>query len=235
MLKPWKWYGVCIAAGLVVGGGIVGYVRYQRPASPAASAGGVVPLSSAQEPQSTPAGDRLSVSATSDGNVLGTQGAVGSGTGNSTIGGNPAGSKNSTTSSGSGSSDGTTAGGVSLPGPDGFRVYEQYAKEQHAYFIDVVKGSGEAVALEKKVVVNYRGWLTDGTLFDESYSGGKPFGFIEGAHNVIQGWEEGLFGMKVGGTRRLIVPAAAGYGAQAQGKIPANSMLIFDVELLAVQ
>jgi hypothetical protein len=124
----------------------------------------------------------------------------------------------------------------SLPGPTEFGQYEQYNKNPSALFIDVLGGKGMEVKLGSKLTVQYKGWLTNGKEFDESYARGQAFTFQEGSHAVIKGWEEGLFGMKAGGKRRLVIPAAEGYGSSGQGTaIPPNSLLIFDVELVAVQ
>ena len=86
------------------------------------------------------------------------------------------------------------------------------------------------------VDVHYTGWLLDGTKFDSSVDRGKPFSFHLGAGEVIRGWDEGVAGMKVGGKRKLRIPAELGYGARgAGGVIPGNATLIFDVELLGVK
>jgi FKBP-type peptidyl-prolyl cis-trans isomerase len=83
--------------------------------------------------------------------------------------------------------------------------------------------------------VHYTGWLVDGTKFDSSIDAGSPFTFTIGAGRVIRGWEEGVAGMRVGGTRKLIIPPQLGYGAQGYPPvIPENATLIFDVELLAI-
>ena len=100
---------------------------------------------------------------------------------------------------------------------------------------DITPGSGAAAGANSSVVVEYTGWLQDGTSFDSSRkAGGMPFPVQLGAGAVIHGWDEGVPGMKVGGVRRLVIPPSLGYGAQAQGPIPANSTLTFDIELLAV-
>ena len=102
--------------------------------------------------------------------------------------------------------------------------------------IDVRKGSGAEAVPGKTVVVDYRGTLLNGTQFDASYDRGEPFSFVLGSGQVIQGWDKGVAGMKVGGKRRLIIPPDLGYGAQgAGGAIPPNATLIFEVELKAVQ
>lgn len=104
-----------------------------------------------------------------------------------------------------------------------------------AYY-DIVSGEGATPANGQTVTVNYSGWLEDGTMFDSSVTRGEPFSFTLGNGSVIQGWEEGLVGMKVGGKRQLIVPADLAYGETGAGStIPANATLIFDIELLDVQ
>ena len=99
---------------------------------------------------------------------------------------------------------------------------------------DLKVGSGTEAVSGKKITVNYRGTLTDGTEFDSSYDK-SPFTFTLGAGDVIEGWDKGFDGMKVGGKRKLTIPPEMGYGAQAVGKIPANSTLVFEVELLKVE
>ena len=104
---------------------------------------------------------------------------------------------------------------------------------------EVVEGSGAAAAAGQQVSVHYTGWLTDGVIkgrkFDSSKDRGDPFEFPLGAGHVIKGWDEGVQGMKVGGTRMLTIPPALGYGARgAGGVIPPNATLLFEVELLKV-
>ncbi len=102
---------------------------------------------------------------------------------------------------------------------------------------DEVVGTGALAAAGDTVTVNYVGSLTDGTVFDASANHGTAgFTFTLGAGQVIKGWDEGIVGMRVGGTRKLVIPAALAYGNQAVGNvIPANSTLVFTVELLKVQ
>jgi FKBP-type peptidyl-prolyl cis-trans isomerase len=100
---------------------------------------------------------------------------------------------------------------------------------------DQTVGTGDEAVVGKSVTVNYKGTLTDGTEFDSSYGRNQPFSFNLGSGQVIQGWEQGVQGMKVGGKRKLTIPPSLGYGAQATGKIPANSTLIFEIELLSVK
>ena len=100
---------------------------------------------------------------------------------------------------------------------------------------DISEGSGAAAAAGQHVTVHYTGWLTDGTKFDSSKDRNDPFDFPLGARHVIAGWDEGVQGMKVGGTRKLTIPPQLGYGARgAGGVIPPNATLVFEVELLGV-
>jgi FKBP-type peptidyl-prolyl cis-trans isomerase len=100
----------------------------------------------------------------------------------------------------------------------------------------IKQGHGATAKAGQKVTVHYTGWLANGTKFDSSVDRGQPFQFDLGAHQVIQGWDEGVAGMKIGEKRKLTIPSALGYGAQgAGGVIPPNATLIFDVELLGVQ
>ena len=109
-------------------------------------------------------------------------------------------------------------------------------------YIDTIVGTGAEAAAGAYVQVHYTGWLYNdgaadkkGAKFDSSKDRGDPFAFDLGAGSVIKGWDEGVQGMKVGGARTLIIPAALGYGARgAGGVIPPNATLMFDVELLAV-
>jgi FKBP-type peptidyl-prolyl cis-trans isomerase len=101
---------------------------------------------------------------------------------------------------------------------------------------DEVQGTGTTAAPGDTVTVNYVGKLTNGQIFDASANHGDTgFTFRLGAGQVIKGWDQGIVGMKVGGKRLLVIPADLAYGAQAVGSIPANSTLVFEVELLNVQ
>ncbi len=100
---------------------------------------------------------------------------------------------------------------------------------------DLAVGSGRAAKNGDCLVVKYYGTLLDGTVFDENYDKPSAFAFQLGQGQVIQGWDQGLVGMKVGGERRLDIPANLAYGDQASGSIPANSPLVFQVKLLRIQ
>jgi len=104
---------------------------------------------------------------------------------------------------------------------------------------NTVVGSGDLAQAGQRVSVHYTGWLyqngEQGSQFDSSKDRGQPFVFPLGAGHVIKGWDEGVQGMAVGGTRRLVIPPELGYGARgAGGVIPPNATLLFEVELLAV-
>ncbi|MCR4328249.1 MAG: FKBP-type peptidyl-prolyl cis-trans isomerase [Patescibacteria group bacterium] len=99
---------------------------------------------------------------------------------------------------------------------------------------DLVAGMGAEAKAGDKVTVHYTGTLADGTVFDSSKTRGTPFTFTLGVGQVIKGWDEGFAGMKIGGTRKLVIPPGLAYGAQQVGPIPPNSTLTFEVELLEV-
>ena len=101
---------------------------------------------------------------------------------------------------------------------------------------DLSAGQGAEATPGTTAVVHYTGWLTDGQKFDSSRDRGEPFAFRLGSGQVIAGWDEGVAGMKVGGRRKLVIPASLGYGqAGAPPVIPPGATLVFDVELLQVQ
>lgn len=97
-------------------------------------------------------------------------------------------------------------------------------------------GDGATAKTGDAVTVNYTGWLTDGTKFDSSIDRSQTFDFTIGAGSVIAGWEEGVVGMRVNGTRLLVIPPELGYGATGSGAtIPPNATLIFEVQLVAIK
>ena len=100
---------------------------------------------------------------------------------------------------------------------------------------DQINGDGDEAVAGKTVEVHYTGWLTDGTQFDSSHDRNDTFSFKLGAGQVIQGWDQGVAGMKVGGARKLTIPPGMGYGESgAGGVIPPNATLVFKVELISV-
>lgn len=101
--------------------------------------------------------------------------------------------------------------------------------------IDLVEGTGDVVPAQATITAHYTGALVvDGTIFQSSHDSGQPATF--GLYQVIAGWTQGVPGMKVGGTRRLIIPSALAYGSRrAAANIPPNSDLVFDIELLEIQ
>jgi len=109
--------------------------------------------------------------------------------------------------------------------------------EDGLQIIDEIIGTGAEAKARDVVSVNYVGTLLDGKKFDSSYDRNQPFSFVLGTGQVIKGWDEGVAGMKIGGKRKLIIPPALAYGDQniGDGLIPANSTLIFEVELLGIQ
>ena len=101
---------------------------------------------------------------------------------------------------------------------------------------DLQVGNGAAVKAGDTISVNYTGWLADGTKFDSSIDRGQPSDFAIGVGNVIAGWDEGIVGMRVNGTRLLVIPPSLGYGTAGFGStIPANATLTFEVQLVAIK
>ena len=99
----------------------------------------------------------------------------------------------------------------------------------------ITNGDGAVPKQGDTVTVHYTGWLTDGTKFDSSLDRDEPFSFVLGIGQVIQGWEQGVAGMRVGGKARLTIPPQLAYGEQGYpGAIPPNATLVFEVELLSV-
>jgi FKBP-type peptidyl-prolyl cis-trans isomerase FkpA len=134
-------------------------------------------------------------------------------------------------------------GDVTSPGADdvtyapelGINLSQMTRTASGLYYQDVTVGDGTAATSGRGVLVLYRGWLSNGTLFDERQDPDDPIGFTLGIGEVIRGWDEGLVGMREGGTRKLVIPPALAYGDQRNGPIPANSVLVFEVTLLDVQ
>lgn len=106
---------------------------------------------------------------------------------------------------------------------------------QELQITDLVIGEGKAAVKGALITAHYTGWLEDGTKFDSSHDRGQPFQCVIGVRRVIQGWDIGMMGMKVGGKRTLHVPAHLAYGQRQVGPyIKPNSNLIFEIELLEV-
>ena len=133
-------------------------------------------------------------------------------------------------------------------GQAGPRVARAYAEElgvdldamtrrpDGLYVQDLREGTGARVDSGDVVVVHYTGWLPSGTKFDSSHDRGRPLTDLAiGYGRVIDGWDRGLVGMRAGGQRRLVIPPELGYGATRTGPIPANSTLVFDLELVDVE
>jgi peptidylprolyl isomerase/FKBP-type peptidyl-prolyl cis-trans isomerase FkpA len=96
------------------------------------------------------------------------------------------------------------------------------------------EGEGQEAEVGDEVSVHYTGTLKDGTKFDSSYDRGEPYTFVLGIGAVIQGWDQGIVGMKVGEKRRLEIPSELGYGEAGNGSIPGNAGLIFETELVSI-
>lgn len=102
-------------------------------------------------------------------------------------------------------------------------------------YVEIKEGTGATPKTGQLVEVHYTGWLEDGEKFDSSKERGKTFEFMIGKGRVIKGWDEGVATMKVGGTRKLIIPSKLGYGSQGAGNvIPPDATLIFEVELIGI-
>src|SRR5579862_8289675 len=114
-------------------------------------------------------------------------------------------------------------------------VKGQMVTQYSMKYIDVQAGAGKPAEPGMVYLVQYTGWLTDGTQFDSSRDRPEPFSFEQGKRRVIPGWDAGFEGMRVGGKRRLFIPYQLAYGEKGRGKIPPKAELIFDVELMDVQ
>lgn len=99
---------------------------------------------------------------------------------------------------------------------------------------DLKVGTGLTLEKDAKMVVHYKGSLTDGTEFANSYKSGKPLVILFGNGELIKGWEEGMKGMRIGGVRKLTIPPHLGYGNRGLRNIPPNSTLIFEVKLVDI-
>lgn len=141
---------------------------------------------------------------------------------------------------GGGDSEGAAVGGepaeVSYAPELGVSLDQMTRTSSGLYLRDLQPGAGQAAQAGNQVTVHYTGWQPNGEQFDSSRDLGQPFTFTLGAGEVIDGWDEGVQGMRVGGRRSLVVPPALGYGEDgAGGVIPPNATLVFDVELLEMR
>jgi peptidylprolyl isomerase len=128
---------------------------------------------------------------------------------------------------------GLEAGQEKLPVPE---AYKTEGKVSELQTTDLQEGTGAAAKNGDCLVMKYYGTLaSNGTKFDENFTSDQGFKFQLGSGQVIKGWDEGLVGIKQGGTRRLVIPADKAYGAQAAGSIPANSDLVFVVKLESIK
>jgi peptidylprolyl isomerase len=129
--------------------------------------------------------------------------------------------------------DGSIATTETLTAPE---VYKPSGTASALETTDLEVGSGATAAEGDCLQMKYYGTLaSDGTMFDENYTKSTLLQFQLGAGQVITGWDQGLVGMKVGSTRRLVIPASLGYGTEASGSIPANSDLVFVVKLVSIK
>jgi FKBP-type peptidyl-prolyl cis-trans isomerase len=146
----------------------------------------------------------------------------------------------SSSSSDQGSSSSSDSSSSSAVNPSTFSQYQKYVNNPDALFGDIKVGTGTLVADNQKVSISYQGYLTNGNMFSESSTDSNgdpaPFTFTFGSNSVIPGLEEGMAGMKVGGIRLIIIPPSLGYGNNPpSSSIPANSVLIFEVQLLSAE
>jgi hypothetical protein len=119
--------------------------------------------------------------------------------------------------------------------PDlGINISEMKLHPSGVLWDDDPVGEGDSLGVDMTAVVHYSGWLPDGTLIDTSREG-EPFRFRVGAGEVIDAWDIGVVGMRVGGTRRLVIPSDLGYGSAGIGIVPPNAILVFAIELLEIR
>ena len=131
----------------------------------------------------------------------------------------------------------TVGSTTSMTGIPEYNPDELVSTASGLQYLDIETGTGDNPQTGQTVSVHYTGWLTDGTKFDSSVDRGQPFEFPLGTGSVIQGWDEGVAGMQVGGTRLLVIPSDLAYGQTGAGGglIPGGATLVFQVELLALK
>jgi FKBP-type peptidyl-prolyl cis-trans isomerase FkpA len=102
------------------------------------------------------------------------------------------------------------------------------------YYRDLTVGTGAVAQSGHRLAVHYKGWLSTGLMFEQLQPPAAPFVFVVGQRRVITGWEQGIPGMREGGTRQLVIPPGLAYGREGQGSIPGNAILVFEVSLVSV-
>ena len=122
-----------------------------------------------------------------------------------------------------------------IPKPQVVADEDYVVTESGMKVYDITVGDGDLASTGDQVAVHYHVWLTDGQFIDSSYLREAPFEFTLGTGFVIAGWDEGIPGMRVGGTRQLVIPPDLAYGDQGRGNIPPNATLIFQCQLVSVQ
>ncbi|MEK7594438.1 MAG: FKBP-type peptidyl-prolyl cis-trans isomerase [Patescibacteria group bacterium] len=224
--KYWIGSGVAALTLIVLVGGFV-YWNHSKNSEKVSFGAGTENISSV-DPNSAQAGSASSLTPqNSSAQNLGQISQTGS-VSNTALGGS--------TPSQSSSSSSSSSSGID---PSKFAEYDKYKEGNQALFGEVQAGTGATLGNGQTATVVYKGWLTNGQMFDQSKTGSdgklQPFQFKVGSGQVIAGWDQGLTGMKVGGARLVIVPPAVGYGASGQGPIPGNSVLVFLVQLVDVK
>lgn len=115
-----------------------------------------------------------------------------------------------------------------------FKLQSLFMSDSKFKIQDISTGEGDEVQSGDYITIHYKGWLENGKVFDSSYERGAPFKCRIGVGEVIAGWDMGVIGMKPKGKRKLTIPSQLAYGENAVGEIPANSTLIFEVELVSI-
>ncbi|MEK7599722.1 MAG: FKBP-type peptidyl-prolyl cis-trans isomerase [Patescibacteria group bacterium] len=224
--KYWLVGGLITAMLVIAGAGLIWFTQANKDEKVSLGAATQhVDAAQSQDTNYSGSGPTLGVAANTGGQNLGQI--------------NPSTSQKSTGQQGSVSGSSGGSSGTQAINPATFAEYEKYKTATQALFGDVNVGNGATLGNGQTATVVYKGWLTNGQMFDESKtnSEGKlvPFQFKVGSGQVIVGWDQGLNGMKVGGVRLIIVPPSVGYGAAGQGSIPPNSVLVFQVQLVDVK
>ena len=121
-----------------------------------------------------------------------------------------------------------------VPSPRTVAAADYITTNSGLKYYDFKEGSGSPAAAGDIVSVHYHGWLTDGTFFDSSYLRQAPFVFTLGNGTVIDGWDEGVVGMRLNGERQLVIPPDLGYGSAGRDPIPPNATMIFELSLVGI-